>query len=167
MYFTNATEELLKQMTWPRFHVCTSDVTPFYETPRLEGVFYDDLMKIPQCSIVKLPKDDIRKLLTWRQDFGKGIRQQAIRSAYTKDRSGTLPLCIYSVAPTSHEDVDLQKVASPDLVNGENAKEMQKFTYPDSVDEVENGLDKNNDSTGEIFENLNLGKLSNEFAVIF
>ena len=142
MYFTNATEELLKQMTWSRFHVCTSDVTPFYETPELEGVFYDDLIKIPQCSIVKFPKDDIRKLLTWRQDFGKGIRQQAIRSAYTKDRSGTLPLYIYSVAPTSHEDVDLQNVASPDLVNGENANEMQKLTYPDSVDETENGLDK-------------------------
>ena len=112
-------------------------------------------MKIPQIPVVKLPKEDITKLLCWKQDFGRGVRQQAIRSAYTKDKPGTLPLYMCRVAPANHEDVDIQIFASSDST-GET----------DLIEKDDHEYDQETTSNGESEKNPNLKSLRNEFVVL-
>ena len=48
------------------------------------------------------------KLLNdWTNEFGRGVRQQSVRSSFTKDKAGTLPFYMY-MSVNSDKDVDEQ-----------------------------------------------------------
>ena len=51
--------------------------------------------QVPQEPTTFLNKEDIKRLNDWRNEFGRGVRQQSDRNSFTKDKAGTLPFCMY------------------------------------------------------------------------
>ena len=43
-------------------------------------------------------KEDIKRLNDWRNEFGRGFRQQSAQNSFTKDKAGTLPFYMYTSA---------------------------------------------------------------------
>ena len=41
-------------------------------------------------------KEDIKRLNDWRNEFGRGFRQQSAQNSFTKDKAGTLPFYMYT-----------------------------------------------------------------------
>ena len=59
------------------------------------SIKYEDLLPVPQEPTTFLNKEDIKRLNDWRNEFGRGVRQQSVRNSFTKDKAGTLPFYMY------------------------------------------------------------------------
>ena len=59
------------------------------------SIKYEDLPPVPQEPTTFLNKEDIKRLNDWRNEFGRGVRQQSVRNSFTKDKAGTLPFYMY------------------------------------------------------------------------
>ena len=54
------------------------------------------MLQVPQEPTTCLNKEDVKLFNDWRNEFGRGIRQQSARNSFTKDKAGTLPFYMYT-----------------------------------------------------------------------
>lgn len=90
MYFVEAADEALKRIAWPSYIYFTRE-KQHYELPSKFSIKYEDLLPVPREPTKFLNKEDIKRLNDWRNEFGRGVRQQSVRNSFTKDKAGTLP----------------------------------------------------------------------------
>ena len=106
MTFVEAADETLKRIAWPGF-VCFTKEKHHYVLPSGFPVNYTDLHPVPQEPTTPPSKEDVKLLNDWRNEFGRGVRQQSVRSSFTKDKAGTLPFYMY-MSVNSDKDLDEQ-----------------------------------------------------------
>ena len=94
MDFVEAADETLKRIAWPGY-ICFTREKQHYELPSYFSIKYEDLLPVPQEPTTFLNKEDIKRLNDWRNEFGRGVRQQSVRNSFTKDKAGTLPFYMY------------------------------------------------------------------------
>ena len=75
------------------------------------SIKYEDLLPVPQEPTTFLNKEDIKRLNDWRNEFGRGVRQQSVRNSFTKDKTGTLPFYMY-MSEESYKNVEEQALTS-------------------------------------------------------
>lgn len=95
MNFVEAADETLKSIAWPGY-ICFTREKEHYELPSDFSVKYEDLLQVPQEPTTCLNKEDVKLLNDWRNEFGRGVRQQSVRNSITKDKAGTLPFYMYT-----------------------------------------------------------------------
>jgi len=95
MNFVEAADETLKSIAWPGY-ICFTREKGHYELPSDFSVKYEDLLQVPQEPTTCLNKEDVKLLNDWRNEFGRGVRQQSVRNSFTKDKAGTLPFYMYT-----------------------------------------------------------------------
>ena len=104
MNFVEAADETLKRIAWPGY-ICFTREKEHYELPSDFSVKYEDLLQVPQEPTTCLNKEDVKLLNDWRNEFGRGVRQQSVRNSFTKDKAGTLPFYMY-ISVNLHTEVD-------------------------------------------------------------
>ena len=105
MNFVEAADETLKSIAWPGY-ICFTREKEHYELLSDFTVKYEDLLPVPQEPTTCLNKEDVKLLNDWRNEFGRGVRQQSVRNSFTKDKAGTLPFYMYrSVNSDNGDDV--------------------------------------------------------------
>ncbi|PFX30358.1 hypothetical protein AWC38_SpisGene4832 [Stylophora pistillata] len=95
MNFVEAADDTLKRIAWPGY-VCFTREKQHYELPSQFSIKYEDLLPVPREPATFLNKEDIKRLNNWRNDFGRGVRQQSVRNSFTKDKAGTLSFYMYT-----------------------------------------------------------------------
>lgn len=85
--------------------MCFTREKEHYELPSDFSVKYEDLLQVPQEPTTCLNKEDVKLLNDWRNEFGRGVRQQSVRNSFTKDKAGTLPFYMYT-SVNLHTEVD-------------------------------------------------------------
>ena len=56
------------------------------------------MLPVPQEPTTFRNKEDIKSLNDWRNEFGRGVRQQSAQNSFTKDKVDTLPFYMYTSA---------------------------------------------------------------------
>lgn len=126
MNFVEAADETLKRIAWPGY-ICFTREKEHYELPSDFSVKYEDLLPVPQEPCTSLNKEDITLLNDWRNEFGRGVRQQSVRNSFTKDKAGTLPFYMY----TSDKDAE---VTNDDLAQGTVQELFKSLSSPPRSD---------------------------------
>ena len=96
MNFVEAADETLKRFSWPGY-ICFTREKQHYELPSQFSIKYEDLLSVSQEPTTFLNKEDIKHLNDWRNEFGRGLRQQSVRNYFAKDKAGTLPFSMYKL----------------------------------------------------------------------
>ena len=110
MNFVEAADETLKRIAWPGY-ICFTREKQHYELPSHFSIKYEDLLPVPQEPTTFLNKEDIKRLNDWRNEFGRGVRQQSVRNSFTKDKAGTLPFYMY-MSEESYKNAEEQALTS-------------------------------------------------------
>ena len=110
MNFVEAADETLKRIAWPGY-ICFTREKQHYELPSYFSIKYEDLLPVPQEPTTFLNKEDIKRLNDWRNEFGRGVRQQSVRNSFTKDKAGTLPFYMY-MSEESYKNAEEQALTS-------------------------------------------------------
>ena len=114
--FIRAVIESVKRQTLCGYHYFTSQKRTGYETP--SGLMkVNELPKLNRNKICKMSDNQMKALLTFRERFGKGVRQRSVRSDTTKHNAGTLPINLY--------------------MNNPNATSWNKIAFPNTDDDTE------------------------------
>ncbi|KAJ7384374.1 hypothetical protein OS493_022487 [Desmophyllum pertusum] len=114
MNFVEAADETLKRIAWPGY-ICFTREKDHYELPSDFTVKYEDLLPVPQEPTTCLNKEDVKLLNDWRNEFGRGVRQQSIRNSFTKDKAGTLPFYMYTSVNSDNDADDQVEVTMQEL----------------------------------------------------
>ena len=93
--FCRATHKLIKKQCELKFHYFTSKKRPHYQQ-HTAALMFEELSRIPYEKRVKMAVSNVRKLLKYVENFGKGVRQRSIRSDTTNENADSLLQYLYT-----------------------------------------------------------------------
>ncbi|KAJ7384367.1 hypothetical protein OS493_022480 [Desmophyllum pertusum] len=130
MNFVEAADETLKRIAWPGY-ICFTREKDHYELPSDFTVKYEDLLPVPQEPTTYLNKEDVKLLNDWRNEFGRGVRQQSIRNSFTKDKAGTLLFYMYTSVNSDNDADDQVESSSSVNSNRTNSSDLEAIPEPE------------------------------------
>ena len=90
--------ETLKRIAWPGY-ICFYREKQHYELPSEFSIKHEDLLPVPQEPTTFRNKEDIKRLKDWRNEFGRGVRQQSAQNSFTSRRKTKLALSLSLCTP--------------------------------------------------------------------
>ena len=126
----------------------------------------EDMPKLKKESPVTMSKQNLAKLLAYRSNFGRDMRQRAVRADTTKDTPGTLPMYMYiqknksnytpatfSCIVAAQQNVQKENVKHVVEQSSENKILHSLIFYHKSQNEIILVKEKrNNEVSGDVFE---------------
>lgn len=123
-------DETLKRIAWPGY-ICFTREKQHYDLPSHLSIKYEDLLPVPQEATTFLNKEDVKQLNDWRNEFGRGVRQQSLRNSFTKDKPATPPFYMYTLTDSHNSAKEQALTSMQELFKAvSSAKEAHTPTHP-------------------------------------
>ena len=130
MNFVEAAKETLKRITWPGY-ICFSREKQHYGLSSQFSIKHEDLLPVSKEPTTFRNKEDIKRLNDWRNESGRGVRQQSAQNSFTKDKAGTLPFYMYTLADANDSTEEQALTSIQELFKAVSSeKEADTLMYP-------------------------------------